>query len=453
MDHPTPTRVEPVQTADHPDLTDAQREGIGKVVDWYSDRSADQVFRLFGYAGTGKTFLLRHIVDALDVDPDRVLYGAYTGKAAHVMRSKGIPDARTIHSIIYMIEERSRAHLIALEQARRKIDDIPEFALIPADVARRLQLEADIATERRRLARPRFRLNLDSKLAAASLLVLDEVSMVDERMAHDLLSFGVRILVLGDPAQLPPVGGEGYFTAATPDHLLTQVHRSALDSAVTRIATAVRHAPPGDMLLGVHGPDDGSGRFASWTPEVLLGHDVVLCWTNKLRWTLIAQIRAMRGLHGAIPQMGDTMIVLVNDVDADVFNGQTFDVLGAVPSPEDPSILEVVVADERHGARILDVFADGFTGHSGEADARERAFRTHRAAVAATFGQAITVHKAQGSQWEQVMVLDQSPGLYHRTLASAPTSPDAAHAAARCWLYTAVTRAASRVTIVAPGRI
>lgn len=442
-----------------PSLTAMQIEGIEKIVAWYKSPFSPQVFSLFGFAGTGKTFLLRHIVRALGIPVDLVRYGAYTGKAAHVMRSKGIPDADTIHSLIYHVEERSQKHLISLEHELASIEEvIASGQALLSQHGRRDQLLAEIAAERKRLARPRFSLDHDSPLAQARLLVLDEVSMVDARIASDLLSFGVKLLVLGDPAQLPPIGGEGYFTAVTPDHLLTEVHRSALDSPVTRIATAVRAAPSGDQRLGVYGPDGDSGRFATWTPDTLLGHDVVLCWTNKLRWTTISQIRAMRGLGGAIPQMGDKIIVLANDREADVFNGQTFDVLGTVPP--DPSvsddILEIAVADDDGDTRMLDVWSHGFTGHEGEAVARDRAFRTRGRAVAATYAQAITVHKAQGSQWSSVLVLDQSPSIYgqklrHASKAVPGNAASLAHAEARSWLYTATTRASERVTIVYPN--
>ena len=60
-------------------------------------------------------------------------------------------------------------------------------------------------------------LNEDSPAAKASLIVIDECSMVDEELGRDLLSFGKKVLVLGDPAQLPPVKGGGFFTEQEPD--------------------------------------------------------------------------------------------------------------------------------------------------------------------------------------------------------------------------------------------
>ena len=76
------------------------------------------------------------------------------------------------------------------------------------------------------------------------LIVLDEVSMVGEEMARDLMSFGKPILVLGDPGQLPPIKGEGAFTSDAPDVMLTEIHRQADESAIIRLATMARQGEP-----------------------------------------------------------------------------------------------------------------------------------------------------------------------------------------------------------------
>lgn len=141
-----------------------QDRALKNVAAWLKSKATDQVFRLFGFAGTGKSTLARHLVDQVD---DNVVFAAYTGKAALVMRAKGCKDASTIHSLIY------RA--------------------------------TDTDTEE-----PSFILNNDSQVTSAKLIVIDECSMVDEDLGRDLLSFGKKVLVLGDPAQLPPIR-EGVF--------------------------------------------------------------------------------------------------------------------------------------------------------------------------------------------------------------------------------------------------
>lgn len=415
------------------DPTPQQEDGIRKVLDWYKDPDR-QVFRLFGFAGTGKTTIARAIVDELGLE--RVAFGAYTGKAAFVLRTKGCDGAATLHSLMYQPREKLRAQLRALQEQLEKETD-PDQAAI---------LARAIAAEERKLDSPDWILRDpgDCDLPNVSLLVVDEVSMVNRTMALDLLSFGQKTLVLGDPAQLPPVEGGGYFINAEPDHLLTEIHRSALDSPVTRLATAVRHAPPGDRLYGVDGVDGDSGRRTRLSLDELLNVDQVLVGTNKTRWQMIHLLRGLRGLTGTLPVPGDRIIVLANSSDANLFNGQQFEVHEAQPHPEREDQLHLKVSDDEGNARMLAVWAAGFNDPEGE----KKAKREGRGSVAAaTFAWAVTTHKAQGSQWDNVLVVDESgvfAGMAYREHAATAE----AHKAGQRWLYTAITRAAHRVVLV-----
>ena len=151
-------------------------------------RNAKQVFKLFGYAGTGKTPLARHFAENIDGD---VVFGAFTGKASFVLRRKGCVGARTIHSMIYIADRDKNTGVVT------------------------------------------FRINrASSVLSGAKLIIIDECSMVDEEMGRDLMSFGIPILVLGDPAQLPPIKGTGFFIDGEPDFMLTEIHRQAADNPI-----------------------------------------------------------------------------------------------------------------------------------------------------------------------------------------------------------------------------
>src|SRR3954470_1062620 len=174
-----------------------QQHALGAVAQWLRQGSP-QVFSLFGYAGTGKTTLAKHIAE--DVEGE-VAFGAFTGKAASVLRAKGCPEASTIHSMIYRTRESDEGG-------------------------------------------PLFALNRSGLAAKADLIIIDECSMVDEELGRDLLSFGKPVLVLGDPAQLPPVKGGGFFTAELPDAMLTEVHRQARDNPIIRLSMAVREGQP-----------------------------------------------------------------------------------------------------------------------------------------------------------------------------------------------------------------
>lgn len=404
---------------DHREVTPVgqQATALEQIAQWYRDPTGPQVFKLFGYAGTGKTTLAQHVVDMLGLRGD-TLFAAYSGKAAHVLRRKGCDGASTIHALIYEPVVGSHEQIVLLQALRETTDDPAKLKAIDAAIVR----------EKRKLERPTFERRNRSTLEDARLLILDEVSMVNTEIARDLLSFGTRILCLGDPAQLPPIEGAGYFINGSPDAMLTEVHRSASDSPVTRIATAIRQAAPTRRDLGVPGPDGDSGRFTH--PGNLLDYDQVICGTNATRWALINGMRRMQGRTDPEPMPADRIMTLVNSRDAQVLNGQQFTVLDRrVPSgPADK--LDLVVRDEEGTERDLTVWRAGFHGHAGEQEAK-----THRGGptAVATYANAITCHKAQGSQWDRVLIVDESRCF---------------RGDAQRWMYTAVTRAAEQAVIV-----
>lgn len=416
------------------DLSPMQQATVDSITAWYEYDGADQVYRLFGFAGSGKTTLARHIVDQLGVA--NVRYAAYTGKAVSVLRSKGAAPASTIHSLIYI--PRAQA-MSKLRDLRRELVKVQGYGSAPMYLDKIRELEAAIQAEEKRLTSPTFlpREPAESALTGTDLLVVDEVSMVDEPTARDLLAYGIPTLVLGDPAQLPPVRGEGWFTSASPDSLLTEVHRHALDSPVTRVATTIRTAGIGTRGYGVTEPDGDSGRWPSLPPATLASADQVLCGTNRTRWRALRTIRRMAGLRGSAPANGDKIIILSNNPTADVYNGQMFMVKWA-SSARGQTLDLVVTGEDGEGARDLTVWRSGFDGPEGERRAKLQGWRGD--VVAATFGQAITVHKAQGSQWPRVLVIDES-SVFGRE------GGTAGYEAGRRWLYTATTRASEAVIL------
>jgi exodeoxyribonuclease V len=431
------------------ELVGQQLEAVEAVKTWHSNDGRAQTFRLFGYAGTGKTTVARELVSALGLD-GKARYAAFTGKAAHVLASKGCHGAQTIHSLIYHPVEKARERLNELYLQRNDATD-------PAE---QLRLDQAIEAEQREIDSPGWIVNPTSELLDADLLVLDEVSMVDSTMALDLLDFGVPTLVLGDPAQLPPIDGTGYFTDAVPDVLLTEIHRSALDSPVTRLATAVREADESDSQLGVPGMDDNSGRWhRRLSPSEALRFEQVIVWRNATRWRLINAMRRAAG-HEGFPQAGERIIGLVNDREAGILNGQQLTVretLG-VTGRDDSRVLDIAATTEYGVEVVLRAWAVGFSGTDGETKARRQSSGPFRrpGVVAATFAHAITVHKAQGSQWGKVLVVDETAGLRSITGRNAQENgagPDEARAEAttmaKRWMYTAITRASDQVILTA----
>jgi len=154
-----------------------QQSAINSVYSWFK-HSDKQIYRLFGYAGVGKTTLAKEVASL-----GTTLFCAFTGKAAYVLRQKGC-EAFTIHQLIYQAKEKSRDRLKKLEEKLENTDD-PEVIET---------LEKEIAFEHKRLNSPSFILNPDSPVKTADLVVVDECSMVNAQMAEDLMSFGTKIL-------------------------------------------------------------------------------------------------------------------------------------------------------------------------------------------------------------------------------------------------------------------
>jgi len=417
MGHPRTTAVQ---------LTGQQADAIERVKDWYACRGIGVgPFRLFGPAGTGKTTIAKHIAQALGVD---AVFGAYTGKAAHVLRKKGVP-ATTIHSAVY--------HPVDNYELRRewqdKKDALSELheanimggpgepgPMWHADVER---LTQEIEQLEATMRRPGFEFNPYSEWAHADLIVLDEVSMVNTAMARDIEMYGVPVLVLGDPAQLPPIEGGGYYTRAEPDVLLTEVHRQALESPVYRLATEVRE-----------------GRGWSSVPVSMaaaMEADQIICWKNSTRWSLIEKIRAKLGRPAGVPVPGDRIMCLVNNKDAGVLNGMQFDVLDvSLAALGAPACWMLRVRDDEGHEREVAAYEEGFQGLEQEKRGKDtlRAFRGARGLF--TFANVVTCHKAQGSEWPHVYVVDQTHQMWKST-----------EAEKRAWMYTAASRASERVTV------
>src|SRR6185437_6719998 len=124
---------------------------------------------------------------------------------------------------------------------------------------------------------PSFELWDSAPASKASLIVVDECSMVDAELARDLMSFRVPLLVLGDPAQLPPIAGGGFFTEAEPDAMLTEVHRQARDNPIVRMSMAVR---AGDYLEPGRYGESEVVRKDDLDPERVVKADQVLVGRN-----------------------------------------------------------------------------------------------------------------------------------------------------------------------------
>ena len=307
-----------------------QADAIRAIVDWFQNRThQQQVFRLFGYAGSGKSTVITYAIQAIGIDVAaggdeedaarrRILFAAFTGKAALVMTRKGTP-ASTIHSLIYRVSEATPEEI---DRVERDLLDLHR-GLGPLGPAERAFAEMQISKLQLRLAdihKPTFLLNEQSLVRDADLIVLDEVSMVGPEMAADLLAFGKPILVLGDPGQLPPIKGTGAFTEAQPDIMLTEIHRQAGESAIIRLATMARQGI--DIPSGEHDAHVWKLPRNAVRPDQMLRGGQVICGRNDTRRWLNSQIKQAAGFPAPYPAGQDEkLICLKNRHDLGLVNG------------------------------------------------------------------------------------------------------------------------------------
>jgi len=395
-----------------------QQQALDDVGRWLRERS-DSVYYLAGYAGTGKTTLAKHLAEGTD----RVLFGAYTGKAASVMRKRGCPMASTIHQLIYLPASKSKMHLLELKESlwdacnETPAEDQPTNKTI-------LKLRRQIEEETQRLKRPSFTLNPESSVKDANLVVIDECSMVDERMGMDLLSFKTPVLVIGDPAQLPPVKGGGFFTDREPNMMLTEIHRQAWDSPVLTLATKVR------MGESLEDGEYGQSLVMHGKPqqELVCQADQILVGRNETRRRCNSRMRSLLGLgaQDELPVVGDRLVCLRNDHMEGLLNGTIWTVDEVSPGVcEDRVCLTVTNED---GQQVtVEAHVHFFQGRESELPYYEI-----REAQLFDFGYALTTHKSQGSQWPSVFIFDESYVF---------------RGSAKNWLYTAITRASEKVVV------
>lgn len=369
-------------------FTEQQGQALKLIERWLRNPEGPQVFRLFGYAGTGKTTLARYVEEmAADIFGKRykpVVYGTYTGKAALVLTQKGC-DASTIHSLIY-------------KPVYNESGGIKEWVL-----------------------------NQQSPVRDSSLVCIDEVSMVNEENGQDLLSFGTKTLVLGDPFQLQPVSGSGYFTNEEPDYMLTDIRRQALDNPIIFMATHVRNGKR--LLVGRY----GTSRVTKKLSDDFYDNDQIIVGANKTRRSMNATARRHAGFETSVlPVVRDKVICLRNDKRAGLINGGMWTVLETRLSKNadylDLSLESLDLVNKEGKGRVVEtrILKRQF---AGDVDVD---YRLLKGCGQFDFGNVITGHKSQGSQWDSVGAVDESDYF---------EEPDR-------WRYTVLTRAVERVTII-----
>ena len=390
------------------ELTKKQEEGLKIAVARHKSREKYTV--ISGYAGTGKSTLVRFIIDALDVDEDKVAYATYTGKAAEVLRKKGNPNAMTLHRLLY--------------------DSIPRqgggFIRIP-----KKQLDYDI-------------------------VVVDEVSMVPKTMVDMLLAHRVYILFLGDPGQLPQIDKkEAHNLLDRPHVFLDEVMRQAAESEIIQLTMKIRN---GEDIPFMHGKE----VIVVPKAELVTGHltwaDIIICATNKTRHNMNKQKRELLGYSGVL-QTGERVIVKRNyweDCDEDG-NALVNGTVGTVANPYESFVrIPSYIKNDRRDLPLIGCIFTPDGGKSFDTFEIDKDYLLKEEPCVdwrvsyqlgklkpkigdilpkqATYGYALTCHAAQGSEFDKVLVIEESfpfDKVEHQR-----------------WLYTAVSRSAEKCVLV-----
>lgn len=371
-------------------LSDEQSAALDAVLSWFGSGAAsfDAPFlTLGGYAGTGKTTLIGELLPRISAP--RVEVCAFTGKAAYVLRTKGISRARTIHSLIY-------APRLVCKGCEQPLEE-------QEDVCTRLPTCKRAGTHTVFARVPVLELDL---------IIVDEASMVSSQVHDDLMSFGIPVLYVGDHGQLEPIGPNPRLMVE-PKLRLETIHRQAEDSEILKFAHHVRmHRRPqtmGPLARVITSPT---------VPKDAAEYDVVIVGKNSTRVAVNAMVRRQLKFKGELPEVGEKIVCLRNSREHGVFNGMCATVR-AIRCDDTVDVPQLDIVDDEGRVYTELPFEPSQFGAETLLD------KVRRNKLLFDFGYALTCHKAQGSEWNRVLVVER-------------IHPDTS--AAR-WRYTAATRA------------
>lgn len=341
------------------------------------------------YVVTHNSTVIAHVLG----DVEGVRYAAPTAKATTVLQDKGIKDAVTLHSLLYQPYEYEHP-----------------------------------VTKKPTLG---FKENPKSELWKGGIIVVDESSMVSAQVAEDLLKYPVKVIAVGDPGQLPPVmsRGDESLLSGRPDVVLTEVHRTALDSPILELATHVREKG----RLPHWRYEKPGGRIVQHSSEAgdLTRYDQIIVGRHKTRVQATDYIRRKRGYTEPMPYVGEQVICKKNDREKGLINGQQYVVKSNIPMDDDTLLIQL----EGPGGWNVDCTAwtHGFLGLKGKEHLEMMPMKDRSVNVELWHSECITAHSSQGSEWNDVCVVDESR-VFGRN--------------AGRWLYTALTRAKESVVVV-----
>lgn len=386
-------------------LTQKQELGLRIAVDRYNHHQKYTV--ISGYAGSGKSTLVRFIIDALHVPEEEVCFATFTGKAAQVLLKKGNMNVRTLHKLLYKSFPKPDGTFM-----RIPVDEIPY-----------------------------------------KVVVVDEVSMAPKSLMELLFSYDVHIICLGDPFQLPPVDkNEDNHLLDNPHIFLDEIMRQAQESEIIRLSMDIRNGKSlkeikGNEVIIISKPELNTGML-TWA-------DQILCATNATRIGINNQMRELLGKTGD-PQDGDKVICLKNywnifaSNEDPLINGtigilkNSFSSFNQIPPYMGSGRIDTLITDfiTDNDSCFNKLETDKMMFSTGESSLdwktsyklSKNPKTRHLVPLEFTYGYCVTGWKAQGSEWNKVLILEERFPFDREE-----------H---QRFLYTAVTRASEKLVLV-----
>lgn len=376
------------------------------------------VYRVGGYAGTGKTFTLANTRKELHKLTPRteVAFATFTGKASSVLRTKLIEQnalfdqdyVGTIHGLIYKPQSVYSTQLKKWVIVGWKLREIGEMYY--------------------------------------DIIFIDEASMISRDIWKDLLKFGKPIVAVGDHGQLPPVGEESFSLMKDPDFLLTEIHRQALNSPIIKLSRFVRDY--GYIPFQIQSKDVIKLNWNTdkckqiWNSITFDEKVICLCAFNASRCNINDIIRNKLGYKKIQPYPGERIVCLQNNRWSGLMNGQIGTVLWLMPEKKglyritmyvdgEPDPFETIVSDKHFGQVEYRLY---------ESKDKSEKFYKGEKIDAFDYGNCISVHKSQGSEWEKVVLFEQRTKRWDEKFYTR-------------WLYTAITRAKKKLLVISDAYI
>lgn len=365
------------------ELSKKQRQAYDACMDFlFNHESSGFVFS--GCAGSGKSTIIKNINDAHRKIEVPLVNVALTGRAVSVMRSKGIDNCKTIHSLLYVpVIDEDTKELIRFD--RRSTSEIQ---------------------------------------SSYGAIIIDEASMVNQEIFDDLMSVGLPLLFVGDKEQLPPIDESGFDIMANPDIHLSEIHRQAESNPIIQLSRDIRET---GRINRQYESDEIHfiGKYDVTKPFLVENNpDIILTGTNKLRKKYNTVSRAAKQFHDEYPEPGEVVICLRNQIvdGIPIHNGERYVVEQVLPFNKEAHKYYLTSMDS--GNKLWVLIKDQCWD--------EIKVRSEDGYGVFTFGDSVSVWKAQGSEFDNVLFVDENVSFFSDQ---------------RRFRYTAVTRAVQRLTI------